>query len=101
MGVSEPRKQSKREILMARPYIGSSTSDLQALFTTNQDNLDVLEDMLYELGFRKTKEARQLIVQIAQRIADLRDDDEADVFEDAFRTDADSECDLGEENKAP
>jgi hypothetical protein len=101
MGVSEPRKQSKREILMARPYIGSSTSDLQALFTVNQDNLDLLEDMLYELGFRKTKGARQLIVQIAQRIADLRDDDEADVFEDAFRADADSECDLGEENKDP
>jgi hypothetical protein len=87
---------------MARPYIGSSTSDLQALFTINQDNLDVLEDMLYELGFRKTKGARQLIVQIAQRIADLRDDDEEeDGFEDAFHADADSECDLGEENQGP
>jgi hypothetical protein len=99
--IPEPRKQPKREILMARPYIGSSTSDLQALFTINQDNLDVLEDMLDELSSRKTKGARQLIVQIAQRIADLRDDDEEDGFEDAFHADADSECDLGEENKSP
>jgi hypothetical protein len=86
---------------MAHPYIGSSTSDLQALFAVNQDNLDVLEDILYELGLRKTQEARKLMIQIAQRIVDLRDDDEEDVFKDAFHTDEDSACDLSEENKDP
>jgi len=85
---------------MTRPYIGSSASDLKTLFEANQDNLDVLKDILYELGFRKTKGARKLIAQIEQRIAGLRDDDEEDAF-DKESHDEDSKCSVIEEHKAP
>jgi hypothetical protein len=80
---------------MTRPYRRSSAPELMALSAANQDNLDVLEDILHELGFRKTKGARELIVQITQRIAELRDDDEEDAFEDAFHDDEDSEFSAG------
>ena len=84
---------------MTRPYSRYSTSELKALYEASQDDLNVLEGILHELGFREKKGARTLIVQVAQRIADLRNDDEEDVFKDALHDDEDSEFGAVEENK--
>jgi hypothetical protein len=56
-----------------RTYTNYSTTDLETTAESDWSNVDLLNDIHHELGFRSRKKARRLREEIANRLAQLQD----------------------------